>query len=281
MKYSNKKLIYDDHCPLCRWYSAQFVRFGLLLPENRIPFSSASEEILAAIDFKRATDEIPFVDTSTQQTTYGLDALLEILSVRIPLIGKLGHIQPIHYFFRKLYKLISLNRKVIVATICSNAGVDCSPSFSLKYRWFFIVLGTIFVFVSSLMFYKGIEQVYDFVFDYNQFLIGSILFCFASYSPALFLPRKKSLEFLGQHTVLGIILTILLITLGTIQSLFPLSDWHVYLFHFLVGYILIKEYERRMTYLLFHNLPRLVPYLNYLCLAGFLALTLIHSNKLT
>jgi hypothetical protein len=26
----NKILVYDDHCPLCQWYSGLFVKYGLL-----------------------------------------------------------------------------------------------------------------------------------------------------------------------------------------------------------------------------------------------------------
>lgn len=279
MKYSNKHLIYDDHCPLCRWYSAQFVRFGLLQPENRIPFSKASSETLAAIDFNRATDEIPFVDPNTKEVTYGIDALLEILSTKCPIIGKIGQQKQIHQFLQKLYKLVSLNRKVIVAVKCGDNEIDCSPSFSIRYRWLFILLGTIFVFAASKLLYFSIVRTYWLSLSYQQFLLASSIFGFVSYSPALFLSREKSLEFLGQHTVLGIILTISLIVINAIQLLVPLDDLIVYLFHLVVGYMLIMEYGRRMSYINFMKQYKLVLYANYSTLAGFLSLLLINSSK--
>lgn len=279
MKYSNKKLIYDDHCPLCRWYSAQFVKFGFLHPDNRVPFSKASEEMLTAIDFNRATDEIPYVDVASQETTYGLDALLEILSIKFPLIGRIGNIKPIHYFFRKLYKLVSLNRKVIVATKCGPDDIDCSPSFSPKYRWLFVLMGIIFLFVNSKLFYSGIVQTYRLNLTYQQFLIASTIFGIASYSPALFLSSKKSMEFIGQHAVLGIILAVSLLLITTVQRIYPLNDWFVYLFHIIIGYALVREYERRMSYLFYNKQPAFVWYTNYSTLAGFLAIIFINSNK--
>ena len=279
MKYSNKKLIYDDHCPLCRWYSAQFVRFGLLPAQNRIPFSKASDEILAAIDFNRATDEIPFVDPGTKDVTYGIDAMLEILSTKCPIIGKIGQQKQIHQFLKKLYKLVSLNRKVIVAVKCGDNEIDCSPSFSIRYRWLFILLGTLFVFAASKLFYFAIVRTYWLNLSYQQFLLASIIFGFVSYSPALFLPQKKSLEFLGQHTVLGIILTVSLLLISNVQLILPLSNLFVYVFHIVIGYILIKQYARRMSYVNFIKQQRIVLYANYSTLAGFLALLFINSSK--
>ena len=46
---SDRILLYDDYCPLCTWYSGLFVKFGLLSPGNRIPFSKVAVEILASI----------------------------------------------------------------------------------------------------------------------------------------------------------------------------------------------------------------------------------------
>jgi len=36
---NNKALFYDDNCPLCKAYTAAFVKGGLLKAKNRIAFS--------------------------------------------------------------------------------------------------------------------------------------------------------------------------------------------------------------------------------------------------
>jgi len=80
---NNKILLYDDYCPLCSWYSGLFVKFGLLSPENRVPFSKADIAILTSIDVEKGRDEIPFIDIETGVTVYGVDTLLEILGKKL------------------------------------------------------------------------------------------------------------------------------------------------------------------------------------------------------
>src|SRR5258705_555688 len=127
----NKILLYDDYCPLCTWYSGLFVRTGLLKPANRVAFSKADLSILTAIDIEKAKDEIPLYDPDTNRTLYGLDSLLEILGQRFPFIKSIGTIAPVKWFFKKLYKFVSYNRKVIVAKKCGAGTFDCSPGFNI------------------------------------------------------------------------------------------------------------------------------------------------------
>src|SRR4051812_47370264 len=115
MKTDPKILLYDDYCPLCTWYSGLFVKFGLLKKENRIPFSNAATQVLTRIDIERGKNEIPLFDTASQKTLYGIDALLEILGQKVPVIKTVGNFPGINWFLKKLYKFISYNRKVIVA----------------------------------------------------------------------------------------------------------------------------------------------------------------------
>jgi len=67
MESNTKILLYDDYCPLCTWYSGLFVKYKLLKPENRVPFSKATIEILASIDIEKAKDEIPFFEHKNRQ----------------------------------------------------------------------------------------------------------------------------------------------------------------------------------------------------------------------
>ena len=115
MKPSSKILLYDDYCPLCTWYSGLFIRYGFLEKENRVSFSRAELSLLTSIDIEKGKDEIPLYDPDTGQTLYGIDALLDILGTRVPFIKRYGNIKPIKWLLRKIYKLISYNRKVIVA----------------------------------------------------------------------------------------------------------------------------------------------------------------------
>jgi hypothetical protein len=72
----NKILVYDDNCPLCSWYSAQFVHFGLLPVDGREAFSTLDPSLLHLIDFDRGRNEILLVDIPSGKVVYGIDALL-------------------------------------------------------------------------------------------------------------------------------------------------------------------------------------------------------------
>ena len=111
----NKILVYDDNCPLCTWYSGLFVKYGFLESGGRKAFSTLDDKLLSLIDFNKSRNEIPLLDTSSNRVLYGIDALLEILDQKIPCIKTTGNVAPIKWFLKKFYKLISYNRKVIVA----------------------------------------------------------------------------------------------------------------------------------------------------------------------
>ena len=144
----NKILIYDDNCPFCTWYSSLFVTSGLLSPEGRKPFSALEPSLLHSIDLDKSRNEIPLLDTKSGKVLYGIDALLEILGQRTGFIKTVGKIKPMNWFLKKLYKLISLNRKVIVAKKCRTGSIDCSPDLNYRYRIVFMLLSLSF---NSLM----------------------------------------------------------------------------------------------------------------------------------
>ena len=115
MKSNNKTLIYDDACPLCVWYTGAFVKSGLLTTEGRKAFSTCDTELLNAIDLERGKNEIPLIDIENKQVLYGIDAMLEVLGEKFPVIKTIGNVKPVNWFLKRLYKFISYNRKVIVA----------------------------------------------------------------------------------------------------------------------------------------------------------------------
>ena len=136
----NKILVYDDNCPLCTWYSGLFVKYGFLKAGGRKPFSTLDNDLLLKIDFDKSRNEIPLLDISTNKVVYGIDALLEILDQKIPFIKATGNIAPLKWILKKLYKLISFNRKVIVAKKCGPGRIDCSPDNNYLYRFIFMAV---------------------------------------------------------------------------------------------------------------------------------------------
>jgi predicted DCC family thiol-disulfide oxidoreductase YuxK len=142
---SDKIIIYDDSCPLCCWYTDAFVSTGLLKKENRLSFSQLPDEsLIKQLDIEKSKDEIPLLDSAGGPTIYGIDSLLEILGSRWPWMKTVAHIGPINWFLKRLYKLVSYNRRVIVATPSTpSTGFDCTPHFNLFYRCLYLTLALV------------------------------------------------------------------------------------------------------------------------------------------
>ncbi len=272
MKTDNKILLYDDYCPLCTWYSGLFVKFGLLHDRNRIAFSKAAPSVLTAIDIEKGKDEIPLFDPATNRTVYGIDALLEILGQGIPLIGRIGNIKPVNWFLKKTYKLISYNRKVIVARKCGPGIFDCSPEFNSLYRTIFIAFFLVF---NSLMLLPLHDHFLSHLSFYHlnslQLQVAHFIFIGINCFLAIFLGRITAFEYIGQVTVLALVCVLLASTLMLINSAVMLPDWLILFCLVLVTCLITKEYFRRMKYAAIIATHKPVVIINIICLSLFLS----------
>ncbi|MCC6287842.1 MAG: DUF393 domain-containing protein [Chitinophagaceae bacterium] len=244
-----KLLIYDDNCPLCAWYSNLFVQYGLLQPEERKPFSTIDHDILVKIDFDKAKDEIPYVDTASGNVLYGIDALVAILSAKMPWLPAVTKVKPVNWFLRKLYKLISYNRKVIVAKKCGKGDIDCAPSFNVFYRLLFLVLSLAF---NSAMVYPIHRYILSAIPVYTKSFYevetAHFILVVLNYTLAFTLPAKKAFEYLGQVNMLALETVLLLLPLIPLLAYFSSALWIVCLYFLLLTIFIISEYLRRMNY---------------------------------
>lgn len=271
MKTMNKILLYDDYCPLCTWYSGLFVKTGLLQPANRVPFSKADLNILTAIDIEKAKDEIPLYDPDTSKTLYGLDSLLEILGQRCPFIKSAGTIAPVNWFFKKLYKFVSYNRKVIVAKKCGPGTFDCSPGFNIFYRILFILFFLLFNTVMLLPLHEHLFSHLSFYHLTNEQLqAGHFAFVGVNFFIAAGMNKKIAIDYLGQVTVLAIITIVLLSMLLFVSSIFTVPEWIVFLYLVLSTMLIAKEYFRRMKYAGILNFYKIITVINIMSVALFL-----------
>src|SRR5690606_7533287 len=72
------------------------------------------------------------------------DAILEVLEPKLPFVKTIGNLPPIKWIMKKVYKMISLNRRVIVAPEVKEGGFDCAPEFNVRYRFAFMLLFLLF-----------------------------------------------------------------------------------------------------------------------------------------
>ena len=266
----NKILVYDDNCPLCTWYSGLFVKYGFLNGEGRKPFSTLDSNLLSKIDFDKSRNEIPLLDTSTNKVIYGIDALLEILDQKIPFIKATGNLVPIKWLLKRIYKLISYNRKVIVAKKCGSGSIDCSPDNNYPYRFIFMAVCLAF---NTIMLYPFQNHLFSklpyYHLDLYELQAAHFAFVIINCTLAFSFPKAKGYEYLGQVNMLALMVILLLTLLMIIQLIFD-SEWLATIWLILTATFIFKEYLRRMEYagVLLNN--KWIVSMNLLSLTGFI-----------
>jgi hypothetical protein len=266
----NKILVYDDNCPLCTWYSGLFVKYGLLNPEGRKPFSTLDDILLAKIDFDKSRNEIPLLDTSTHKVVYGIDALLEILDQKIPCIKAVGNFGPLKWVLKRIYKLFSFNRKVIVAKKCGPANIDCSPDQNYLYRFIFMAVCLAF---NTLMLYPFQNNLFSklpyYHLDLYELQVAHFALVIINCTLACSFSKEQGYEYLGQVNVLTLSVILLLTPLMIIQVIF-ISEWLATIWIILTTIFIIKEYLRRMEYAGVLLNSKWIVSMNLLSVTGFI-----------
>lgn len=272
MKTNHPIIIYDDSCPLCAAYTNAFVHTGLLEKEGRRSFADITPELASLIDFKKSVNEIPLIDAATKQVWYGIDALLEILGTKMPIIKRLGNIKPVKLLLVKAYKLISYNRRVIVAGNQSAGNMDCTPDFNLRYRLSLMSLCLLFntwllfplhqdLSATSLLHATSVVQL--------QW--AHITIVASNIAIACTLGKKAGIEYLGQVNMLATITLLLCVPLAIINRLVDLPGAAFNQFYFgMLTVFMLGEYFRRMRFA--GIIPRYtwVKIINLLAIGAFL-----------
>ena len=250
MNNNSKIIIYDDSCPLCAAYTNAFIQTGIIAKEGRKNFSNIAPEMMERIDIKRSANEIPLIDTNTNQVWYGIDALLELLSQKIPFVKRIGNIQPVKWLLYKLYKLISYNRRIIVAAKQTPGSYDCTPDFNIRYRLLFMINCLAFntwmlfpiqqyLLTAGLATATSIQQL-----QWAHFAMVTL-----NISIAIYLGKKKGLEYLGQVNMLALTAALLTIPIITFNQYLQTASTTINSFYLgMLAVLIINEYTRRMKF---------------------------------
>lgn len=245
----NHTLIYDDECPMCNLYSKGFTKCGMLDEEGREAFTEITLRNKTLIDFNRAKNEIALIDHNRNEVVYGLDSLLLIIGNSFPLLEKIARMKPLYWFFKKLYSLISYNRKQIIPSQKDDTEQSCVPDFNLKYRVAYIILVVIFsAYILSVFSGKvNLNLERNFMREF-AICLGQILW------QTIFLKaylKDKIWDYLGNMMTVSLIGTLLLIP-ALMTSFTPVF----YMIYFgIVVLIMFVEHIRRCRILKLNYLP--------------------------
>ncbi len=240
-------LIFDHQCPLCKTYTGVFIKAGLLESKGLKPYNEIEGENYTQLDLDRARNEIALVNTQTGEVTYGLDSLLKIVGNGIPLLKPVFETSAFQWFFRRLYKFISFNRKVIIPT---DANTDrCIPDVNVKYRWVFIVfawLVTSLVLTHYSAHLAGLIPVSRF---FREFMIcgGQILFQGVLMN---FIAKPITLDYLGNMMTISLAGSLVLLVGEGVCRLCHVTSPLVYAAIFMgTAGLMLLEHLRRMKLL--------------------------------
>jgi hypothetical protein len=245
----NKKIIYDDTCPMCQWYTGKFIESGVMTEDDRLSFSQLSQDYKRHLDLNRARHEIPLLDTHTREVLYGLDGLMLIIGKVFPLFKKVLNTHACKLIIRPLYKFVSYNRRIVVPAGGHKIGFDAAPDFHWGWRLFFIFF---ILLLSYQTFYFHIVTLEKIIMPYNFMGIESSFLCFNLVVILLLSLMAKTLHQKIDCLATLIVAFFLSLVFGTLFSILIFNILQIKDAYFMIlvsivfQVIFIKESERRI-----------------------------------
>ncbi len=252
----NKTLIYDDNCPLCKAYSGAFVKTGFLASKNRVGFSEISCGSLPGsaqkitIDWQKAKHEIPLIDCTNGTVKYGIEALAEILSQKLFFIKPLLKISFSRFACKKLYGLISYNRKIIVANIHPVINqIDCSPDFHFYYRWMMTFTCSLLSFFFTTIAVKNLQLSMPNHFESFVFFMLPVL-------PILYTGKNKNrlADACTHVSIIGIVSTFLFMSSTFLKNISSLPQSIFIVLLCMCACVTLHQLVKRATYIIKNNI---------------------------
>lgn len=267
---TDKTLIYDEDCPLCRAYTTGFVKAGMLDAHGKKPYSQI--QACDYIDRKRAANEIALVDTVNKKTIYGIDSLLTVLGASFPWIEKTGRFAPVHFGLKKCYSFISYNRKAIMPNPKSAAArTECIPDFNLRYRIAYLVFASCITAI-ALHAYSALLPGLKTLGLATELVLATAQIFFQ----ALFIYKygfKTIVDYAGNLMTVSLFGALLLAPVLVAAAFVPIPQSAALCYFALVAAIMFAEHWRRVDLL---RLPKTLcfSWIAYRALFLFLLLTL-------
>lgn len=251
----NKNLLVDQDCPMCVLYGDTFTKTGLISEETVNPYQIIETEKAKKIDMERGKSEIALFDNVSEETIYGVDALIEIVSHSNNFLNRFLKSAFIYQSLKKLYKFISYNRKVIFPTKVKINVRSCTPAFSFNYRLYYIIISTLIVglllsgfvgFISDKAFINH-HWRWEFAIGFGQIIWQTPVI--------LFLNKTKLMDYLGNMCTVSLIGSLALLPILIINMINELSLYvNIVSFGFIIA-LMLYEHIRRCKIL---ELPLLV-----------------------
>ena len=221
-------------------YSA-FVKTKMLDENGREDFCSMTHASFPQLNIERSRDEIALIDTQTGNISYGIDSLFKILGNSLPFLGWLLNWSFFKTIMGKAYAFISYNRKVIAPAKQFELPGSCTPSFNLKYRWFYIIVSWAFTSFVLNHYASKISPIVPDTSFLREWLVCGGQIIFQSITVGL-MRRERLVHYLGNMMTVSNMGALLLLPgfLITIQAPILYLTW----FLLVVAFMLYEHYRR-------------------------------------
>ena len=225
MATTNYSIFFDDECPFCIWYSAKFVKWGIIGEENRKPFQHIYNRQYDQVDRELARNQIALVDENTKEIFYGADSMIKLLAQKQPIFNIFLQYKPLHFIARHFYQLISYNRKVFAPNLaCSTSG--CQPDFHIGYRSAFLLLTALF---TGLILNQYTKPIYLLQFGHDMPKAWEWFVCFGQLifqgTIISLIDRKQIWNYLGQMSLISFVGALALVPMLLVQQTVGLSHY--------------------------------------------------------
>lgn len=209
----NISLLYDEDCPLCRWYTRLFVKYGLLDKSGRISYVNYVAQHPDEINPNIAQTKIACIDHQTNQVLYGIDGLVLVMGNRFKLIRILGNFKPINLLLKFLYLLFSYNRRIIAPAPKRNIECACEPPKSILWRIIFIVTLSLITYLNVNWYFEHFLFVHMIDFPVNDAVLLTAQIGFQWIAFVLF-RQKNSYDYLGHLVFTSFLGSLILLLFG-------------------------------------------------------------------
>jgi hypothetical protein len=238
----NHIILYDAECPMCKLYTGQFVKRGMLEIDGRHSYQEMPEMVCPYVDRQRAVNEIALVNTETGEVEYGVRSLFKVIANSFPVFGPLFSFRPFTWLMGKAYGFVSYNRRVIAPNANDERDV-IGPNFSLKHRiayllftWF--VVGFILTHYAHLL--TGFVPLGN---KYREYFICGGQILFQGIIVSLYMPAKRW-DYLGNMMTISFAGALLLVPVILLKHTIPLPVVFP-LYFLLVAGLMFLEHIRR------------------------------------
>lgn len=219
---TNLSLLYDKDCPLCRWYTALFVKYGLLPENGRIAYTDYVKNHPGVVDSEVAQTKIACVNNNTREVNYGIDSLLLILGQRFKFIQWAGKLKPVYFSLQLLYLFISYNRKIVAPGPQKSIDCACEPAKSVFWRITFIIVIGWLTYLNVDWYFGKFLTEHLILYPANDLilLLAQLTFQWLAFST---FGQKNSYDYLGHLAFTSFLGSLLLLFFGLVLLLLDLT----------------------------------------------------------